>query len=103
MTIPIRGDLRALDARTSLEGTTIGFEAETRLSDAQALERKVVLKKRDANLDRMILVVADTRANREFLNLHREALRGAFPLDSRAILAALSRGEAPAGDGILIL
>jgi transcriptional regulator with XRE-family HTH domain len=101
--MPIAGDLRALDARTSMKGETIGFEAETRLTDAQAVERKALLKKRDARLDRMILVVSDTRSNREFLARHREHLRSSFPLDTRAILAALALGDAPDGDGIVVL
>ncbi len=101
MSIP--GDLRALDARAVLQGKVIGFEAETRLTDAQAVDRKVSLKKRDARLDRMILVVADTRSNRAFLTQHRESLRSFLPLDTRAILAALSVGHAPDGDGIAVL
>lgn len=101
--LPIPGDLRALDARAVLQGDSIGFEAETRLTDAQAVERKLLLKKRDARLDRMILVVADTRWNRQFLDRHRENLRSSLPLDTRAILAALSVGQAPAADGIAVL
>jgi hypothetical protein len=101
--LPIPGDLRALDARTTLQQRAIGFEAETRLVDAQATERKVQLKKRDARLDVMILVLADTRSNRELLAQHREHLRGSFPLDTRSVLAALSAGQAPEQDGIVIL
>lgn len=101
--MPIPGDLRALDAWTRVAGSTIGIEAETRPNDLQAASRRAVLKKRDAELDRLILLLADTRANRELLALHREDLRAGFPLDSRAILAALTRGEAPSEDGIVVL
>jgi transcriptional regulator with XRE-family HTH domain len=101
--IAIPGDLRALDARTILERATIGFEAETNLADLQSLDRRAQLKKRDANLDRLILVVADTRSNREVLRLHREALRPSFPLDTRAVLAALRAGTAPPQDGIVLI
>lgn len=101
--LPIPGDLRALDGFSRLGGRTIGIEAETRLTDLQAMERKVQLKKRDAQLDVLILLVADTRSNREVLGLHRENLRAAFPLDTRTVLAALSAAEAPAADGIVIL
>ena len=58
--LPIPGDLRALDGWTQIQSSTIGVEAETRLSDIQAIERKALLKKRDANLERLILLVADT-------------------------------------------
>lgn len=101
--LPIPGDLRAIDARTALEDQVIGIEAETHLADVQAIERRAVLKKRDARLDRLVLLVADTRHNRDALNAHREALRGAFPLDARAVLTALARGQAPAEDGIVVL
>jgi transcriptional regulator with XRE-family HTH domain len=101
--IPIPGDLRAVDVRTTLEGKTVGFEAETNLTDAQAFDRKAQLKKRDLRLDRLILVVADTRSNRAFLTVHCEELRASFPLDTRAVLAALRAGRPPAHDGIVVI
>jgi hypothetical protein len=51
----------------------------------------------------MILVVAESRANRDFLAMHREVLRVSFPLDTRSLMAALSRGVSPAADGIVVL
>ena len=101
--LPIPGDLRALDGWTRLEKRTIGVEAETRLDDLQALERRALLKKRDAALDVLILLVGDTGWNREVLSAHREAMRASFPLDTRAILAAISHGHGPAADGIVVL
>ena len=101
--LPLPGDLRALDGWTRLQGATIGIEAETRPNDLQATTRRVLLKKRDANLDRLILLIADTPANRTMLAAHREHLRGAFPLDTRAVLGALGRGEPPTDDGIVVL
>lgn len=101
--LPIPGDLRALDGFTRLLGRSIGAEAETRVTDVQAVARKVQLKKRDARLDVIILLVSDTRANREALAIHREALRAAFPLDTRAVMAAVAAGEPPPADGIVVL
>lgn len=101
--LPIPGDLRALDGWTRIEGRTIGVEAETRLTDVQAVERKAMLKKRDADVDRMILLVGESRANRALLGLHRDALRASFPLDTRSILTALSKGICPEADGIVVL
>ncbi len=101
--LPIPGDLRALDGFTRLQGRSIGVEAETRVTDVQAVARKVQLKKRDARLDVMLLLISDTQANRAVLALHREALRAAFPLDTRAVMAALVAGDAPPADGIVVL
>lgn len=101
--LPMRGDLRALDGWTRADDLGVGVEAETRLGDVQALQRRALLKKRDAELDRLVLLVADTRSNRLVLDAHRELLRGAFPLDTRQILGALRAGHAPSADGIVIL
>ena len=43
----------------------------------------------------MLLIVADTRSNRAFLELHREQLRGLLPLDSRQVLDAFRRACSP--------
>jgi hypothetical protein len=101
--MPSPGDLRALDGWTRADGLDIGVEAETRLGDLQALQRRALLKKRDAGLDRVVLVVADTKSNRLVLEAHREVLRGSFPLDTRAVLAALRAGHAPTADGIVVI
>jgi hypothetical protein len=101
--LPIPGDLRGLDGWTRLAGLSIGVEAETRLSDIQALERKVLLKARDADLDLVILLVAETRANRAILAIHREALRTSFPLDTREVMAAVTEGMPPRANGIVVL
>lgn len=101
--MPIAGDLRALDARATLADGSIGFEAENNLFDLQAVGRKARLKQRDAGLDRIAIVVRDTERNRHVLRRHREDLRPSFPLDTRAMLQALSRGILPSNDGIIVL
>jgi hypothetical protein len=103
VSLPIPGDLRTVDAMTILERTRIYLEAETRLGDMQALARKLELKRRDGNIDILILVVADTRHNRAVLAAHRESLRSAYPLDSREIKAALRAGRAPRAGGVLVI
>jgi transcriptional regulator with XRE-family HTH domain len=62
--LPIAGDQRAWDAMTTLWSLRVGIEAEMRPSDLQALQRKLALKVRDGGVDRLILVLADTKANR---------------------------------------
>ena len=101
--LPIPGDRRAWDAMVELHGRRAGCECETRLRDAQALERRSALKARDGGVDLIILVVADTKSNRAFLELHREQLRGLLPLDSRQVLDAFRRDELPEKGGIVIV
>jgi hypothetical protein len=100
--MPIAGDLRAGDG--VVEG---GFgmnlvEAETRLTDVQAVVRKAMLKKRDLGAHRLILLISDTANNRRVLDLHPE-LREQFPVSMRRCMAALARGEDPGGDSLVIL
>lgn len=100
---PNPGDPRAWDAMVRLEGKRLAFEAESRLRDAQALDRRCQTKLRDGLADVLILLVNDTAHNREFLALHRDALRSTFPLDGRQILRALRTGKAPAQNGLLLI
>jgi transcriptional regulator with XRE-family HTH domain len=44
--LPIAGDRRAIDGMVELTGSRIGVEAESRLGDLQAIDRRVQLKKR---------------------------------------------------------
>jgi hypothetical protein len=105
--MPIAGDLRGADGVLGGGVATIGVgtilvEAETRLTDLQAVERKARLKQRDLGADRLILLIADTKNNRKVLDLHPE-LRERFPIGTRACLAALARGEDPGGDCLVVL
>jgi transcriptional regulator with XRE-family HTH domain len=101
--LPIPGDRRAWDAVATQASRVIALEAETRLTDLQALERRLALKRRDGGIDVVILVVADTRTNRRVLESAREELRTAFPLDRRAILGTMRTGQLPPGSGLLAL
>lgn len=101
--LPVPGDRRAWDAVLGLDPDDAAVEAEARLRDLQALERRSMLKLRDSGLRRLILLVADTVHNRQMLTLHREDLRRSFPLDTRAVLHALRAGRTPGSNGIVIL
>jgi transcriptional regulator with XRE-family HTH domain len=102
--LPIPGDRRAWDAVIRFAARDVAaIEAETRLRDAQAVQRRIALKKRDGGIDRVILLISDTRSNRAALAAVREDLRNQFPLDSRAVLAAIRAGHAPPADGIVLL
>lgn len=100
--MPNLGDQRAIDAAVRLGGRRVGFELETRLVDAQAVARRATLKQRDAGLACMVLVLADTRGNRSALVKAAPTLRATFPLDPRAVMAALHAGEMPRENGIVL-
>ena len=93
---------RAIDLLLSGIPKRAGVEAETVLHDLQALERDVNLKRQDAGLEHMILLVRGSKRNREILR-GADALRRAFPLQTRPVLAALGDGRDPGGSGIVIL
>jgi transcriptional regulator with XRE-family HTH domain len=104
--VPLFGvdDRRAWDAVADGHGCVDAVEAETRLRDLQAAERRIGLKARDdATISHVMLLVADTRANRQALALGREALRVGYPLDTRAAMASLSAGRCPGANAILVL
>ena len=101
--IPIRGDPRAWDAAIELGGTMVGVEAETRLTDVQALTRRLALKQRDAGVRVVILIVAATRSNRTLLRMVDPGFTDAFPLRPRSILGELAAGRLPSSSGMLLL
>lgn len=104
--VPLTGrdDLRAWDAVADGTGCIDGIEAETRLRDLQATERRIALKHRDdVAIRHVFMLVADTRANRAALTLGREALRANLPLDTRETLASLSNGRCPGANGLIII
>jgi transcriptional regulator with XRE-family HTH domain len=101
--LPLRGDLRAWDAVIGSPGQQVAVEAETRIADLQAVERRVGLKQRDGVMPRVVILVSDTAANRRALAIGRAALRPAYPLDTREVMAALLDGRQPPANGIAIL
>lgn len=104
--VPLHGrsDARAWDAVANWPGCIDAFEAESKLGDLQAIERRILLKHRDdSTIGHVFLLVAATRGNRRALVLGREALRGNFPLDTREVLAGLSRGRCPGANGLVVL
>jgi hypothetical protein len=96
-------DQRAWDQTVSDAVDTVAVEHETRLTDAQALARRVTLKSRDSGIERVLLVLADTKANRTAVAGAREILRPLFPLDAADVLAALSGGRLPRAGGIVFI
>lgn len=101
--MPIQGDLRAWDAAVVRPSLRIGVDAETRLRDIQAVDRRVMLKLRDSGFDRAIILVAATRTNRQAIHDSVDALAANYPVPSATALRALAAGVDPGGNSVVIL
>ena len=101
--MPIPGDLRAADAVASQHGCTVMIEAWTRLADLQAQSRAAGLKRRDLGAERLVILLLDTTTNRTALRAVSASVRASFPLQTRAVLAALGAGQDPGADGVVLL
>ena len=99
----IPGDRRAWDGVIGGAGWEVPVDAEARLHDVQAWNRREALKRRDDNRDVVILLVADTRHNRHVLRLVAADLASEYPVRGADALAALAAGERPAGSAIVLL
>jgi len=102
--MPIPGDRRAWDAVIRTPDVRIAVEAVTRLRDIQDIERRISLKQRDSDTDHVILLLANTRANRAArVGAAGRSLLRAFPIEPRHALDALAKGLDPGGSAILAL
>jgi len=106
--VPLRidDDLRAWDGVVGgLHGAdgTIPAEAETRIHDVQSQFRRIELKARDAGMEHVIVVIADTGTNRDAIRSACARLADRFPISPRRALAALGRGEHPGGSALVYL
>lgn len=100
---PRPGDRRAWDALIRIAEIRVGVEAETRARDAQALQRRLGLKRRDGGADHLILLLAETRHNRSFLRAAGAGFLADFPVPGAAAVERLARGEDPGGSAIILL
>jgi transcriptional regulator with XRE-family HTH domain len=103
--LPMPGDQRAWDAAAThkVSGVRIWVEAESRIHDVQALLRRIELKRRDSHADRVVLLVNDTRANRDALRDAAAAFASAFPASPRSAIGALVAGRDPGADVLLVM
>lgn len=92
---------RAWDAMITGHGRRTGVELEMRVRDVQALERRIRLKVRDDPVDGILLLLADTRTNRELLRSRFEIL-GLPRLTIGLVLTALKSGRHPPSGIVLI-
>jgi transcriptional regulator with XRE-family HTH domain len=68
--LPNPDDHRAWDAHIDGNGRRSGVEFEMKLGDLQALARRTALKRRAGGVECLLLVIADTRHNRQVLRDH---------------------------------
>jgi transcriptional regulator with XRE-family HTH domain len=103
--LPGAGDPRAWDAVIGgfRPRCVCGVEAETRPSDEQALHRKLAGRRRDGGVDRLLLVLPDTRHNRAFVRSLSRPFLAEFRIRGSRALELLRAGVDPGGDSILLL
>jgi transcriptional regulator with XRE-family HTH domain len=97
------GDQRAWDAVIGGAGPPIAVEAETRIVDVQLIERRIGLKRRDSSVDRVVLLLSDTRWNRQAIDVAGDRLRFSFPVPGPHALASLAAGVDPGGSSVVLL
>jgi transcriptional regulator with XRE-family HTH domain len=106
--VPLRieGDLRAWDAVIrGFQPTAdpLHAEGETRLYDAQAQLRRIAVKARDDGVEAVLLVIADTPRNRAAVRAAGSMITEAYPIRTRAALAALAAGRHPGGSVLVFV
>ncbi len=97
------GDLRAWDLVISNGQDRVAVEAETRLADVQAVQRRIALKSRDSGITTVILLLSASRTNRNTLRLFEDALRESFPIPGTEALRDLRMGRLPRGSSVILL
>lgn len=100
---PSPDDRRAWDAVITDRHWRVGVEAETKPRDRQALERRLALKLRDGDVGCVVLLLLDSRHNRDFVRSSSEVLAERFPIPARRVLEFLRAGVNPGGNSIVLL
>ena len=88
-------DLRGWDAVLYGHARRTAVELEARFTDAQAMTRRHNLKRRDDPVDRFLLVVGDTRHNRQVIREYPELFAELPCLRTATVLRLLAAGEHP--------
>jgi transcriptional regulator with XRE-family HTH domain len=102
--LPMPGDQRAWDVSLALDGGIAAVELETRPRDVQALLRRLSLKRRDdPTVDRIVLVMSNTRHNRALLREVRDLILADFPGSPAQTLDALAHGRLPDANGVILM
>jgi transcriptional regulator with XRE-family HTH domain len=101
--LPNPGDRRSWDMLLRIAAQIVGVEAETKVRDVQATVRKVRGRERDGGADELLIVLADTRANRATREELLAALGERFATPPRLLREALRHGRPLPGSGVLLV
>lgn len=101
--LPNPGDPRAWDLLLRTGAQLVRVEAETRIRDVQATVRRIRGRERDGGVDEIVLVLADTRANRAVRTQLVGALGQRFTTPSGQLLGALRSGKPIPGSGVVLV
>ena len=101
--LPDHGDRRAADAVLRNDTVAVMVEAFTRLAEAQSQIRAVRLKARDLGVDRVVIVLKASAANRRAMGEAAGMLAADFPLGTRTVISALADGRDPGANGVVVL
>jgi hypothetical protein len=99
----LRAGLRSWDLLLRMAGQLVGVEAETRIRDAQELVRRIRIRERDGGADLILIVLSDSRHNREAVDELRQMLGANYITSPRRILAALRSGQTLPGSGVVLV
>jgi hypothetical protein len=97
-----RAERRAWDAVLFAVRGRCAIELEMRLRDIQALLRRIDLKRRDDPTESFLLLVADTRRNRQVLAEFAELFVALPRLTRDEVRAALANGDLPPTGIVLV-
>ena len=103
VTVAGSSDRRAFDAIINLPGCQCAVECYTRFHDCQAQLRSALIKQRDAQVARLVIVVRGSRANRAAVGAAYDLIRLNFPLGTRAVVGALRAGRDPGANGLVFI
>lgn len=101
--LPSPGDQRAWDALIRADDWRFGIEAETAPRDAQALARRLELKRRDGQVDGVILLLRASRHTSAFLREAGDLLRSNLPASPDRTRQLLRAGARPTDSSIVLL
>lgn len=102
--VPVTGDprdRRAFDGVIRGDAGSAAVEAVVRLVDVQEQVRRIIAKQSASGIACVILVLADTPANRRAVTMGDPTLGPAFPFRPRPALALLRAGVVPTENSVV--